>query len=183
MMVWPASCLIALVTSSLVSRTATDASTGRSQAKMAARTSVRASAGAAGPTASEMRRRCCCCLVGRIGVVVSIWLPCWAEVGCARARNPPCAASQRDPAKVLVADRSGTCITNLLQVAEQDIVQLTDIRSHNGRPATRRRPSRVWTRGVAAGETEADLTADLVIFVKGAVRACRRRLSRAQIRV
>ena len=48
MMVWPASFAMALVTSSLVSRAATDGSTGTSQAQMAARTRLRASAAAAG---------------------------------------------------------------------------------------------------------------------------------------
>ena len=56
MMLWPASLARALVTSSLVSSTATDGSTGTSQAQMAARTWLRASAAAAGSAASEMRR-------------------------------------------------------------------------------------------------------------------------------
>jgi hypothetical protein len=70
----PPSCVMALVTSSLVSRTATGASTGTSQAQMAARTWLRASAAAAGPAVNEMRRGGC--TVGRIGAIVSIWFPC-----------------------------------------------------------------------------------------------------------
>jgi len=57
-MTQPASCLMALVTSSLVSRAATPGSTGTSQAQMAARTSLRASAAAAGPTGSLTRHAC-----------------------------------------------------------------------------------------------------------------------------
>ena len=61
-MVWPASCLMALVTSSLVSRIATSGSTGTSQAQMAARTWLRASArggrsrGQPGAARAQVRR-------------------------------------------------------------------------------------------------------------------------------
>ena len=54
----PVACLTALVTSSLVSRTATSASTGSFQAAMAARTWLRASAAAAGLGASRTRHAC-----------------------------------------------------------------------------------------------------------------------------
>src|SRR6266852_9647587 len=66
----PASCLMALVTSSLVSRTATLGSTGTSQAQMAARTWLRASAAAAGPVVSRTRHRCSS--VGRVGAIAFI---------------------------------------------------------------------------------------------------------------
>ncbi len=51
----PGSCRMALVTNSLVSRTATSSSTGTSQAQMAARTWPRASATTAGPDLSRTR--------------------------------------------------------------------------------------------------------------------------------
>ena len=71
-MVSPASCLMALVTSSLVSRIATLGSTGISQARMAAWTWLRASAAAAGPVVSRTRRECSS--VGRMGALVFIGL-------------------------------------------------------------------------------------------------------------
>ena len=70
----PVACVMALTTSSPVSRTATDGSIGMSKAQMAASTSRRASAAAAGPALSEMLRGAR--VVGRIGVMVSIWHPC-----------------------------------------------------------------------------------------------------------
>ena len=85
-MVPPVSCLSALVTSSLVSSTAVSTSTGTSQARIAARTWLRASPAAAGPAASEIRRGRC--TVGRMGAIVSICLPCravsplWGSLGC-----------------------------------------------------------------------------------------------------
>ena len=66
----PGSCLMALVTSSLVSRTATLGSTGTSQAQMAARTWLRASAAAAGPVVSRTRHPCSS--VGRVGAIAFI---------------------------------------------------------------------------------------------------------------
>src|SRR6201996_5068836 len=71
-MVLPASCLMALVTSSLVSRTAMSGSTGTFQALMAARTWSRASAAAAGPAVSRWRRECRS--VGRMGALVIMGL-------------------------------------------------------------------------------------------------------------
>jgi|SRR5208282_846468 len=64
------SCLMALVTSSLVSRIATLGSTGTSQAQMAVRTSRRASLAAAGPVARRTRHRCSS--VGRVGAIAFI---------------------------------------------------------------------------------------------------------------
>ena len=77
-----ASCLMALVTSSLVSRTATSGSTGTSQAQMAARTWLRASPAAAGPVASRARHRCSS--VGRVGAIAFIGFlngPVFADPG------------------------------------------------------------------------------------------------------
>ena len=71
-MVSPASCLMALVTSSLVSRVATPGSNGTSQARIAASTWPRASAAAAGPAVSRTRRECSS--VGRVGALVFIGL-------------------------------------------------------------------------------------------------------------
>ena len=65
-----ASCRIALVTNSLVSRIATSGSTGIPQVQIAVRTCLRASAAAAGPAGSAMRRGRS--TVGRIGAIVSI---------------------------------------------------------------------------------------------------------------
>ena len=70
MTAWPASCLTALVTSSLVSRRATSRSTGTGQDRMAARTRRRASAAAAGPVARGTWSRCRS--AGRGGAVVVI---------------------------------------------------------------------------------------------------------------
>ncbi|MGH3224261.1 MAG: hypothetical protein ACRDPY_37200 [Streptosporangiaceae bacterium] len=64
------SCLMALVTSSLVSRTAALASTAASHAKIASRTWVRASAAAAGPAVSRTRE--ICSSEGRVGAIVFI---------------------------------------------------------------------------------------------------------------
>ena len=57
-MVSPTSCMMALVTSSLVSRAAVLGSTGASQAQITAWTCLRASAAAAGPAISRTRHRC-----------------------------------------------------------------------------------------------------------------------------
>jgi len=65
-----ASCLIALVTSSLVSSTATAGSTGMSHARMAAWTWLRASAAAAGPLVSRTRHPSS--TVGRVGAIAVI---------------------------------------------------------------------------------------------------------------
>jgi hypothetical protein len=70
MMVVPASWLMALVTSSLVSRTAISSSTGMSQARMAARTRPRASPAATGLAVSRMRQTCSS--VGRVGAIAFI---------------------------------------------------------------------------------------------------------------
>jgi len=67
---FPASCLMALVTSSLVSRTATLASMGTSQAQMASRTWPRASAAAVGPAVSGTQ--CQYSSVGRVGAIAFI---------------------------------------------------------------------------------------------------------------
>ena len=67
------SCLMALVTSSLVSRIATSGSTGISHAQMAARTWRRASAAAAGPVLS--RTRYPRSSVGRVGAITFIGIP------------------------------------------------------------------------------------------------------------
>ncbi len=66
----PGSCLMALVTSSLVSRTAISGSTGTSQAQMTARTWLRASAAAAGPVVSRTRHPVSS--VGRVGAMAFI---------------------------------------------------------------------------------------------------------------
>jgi len=68
------SCLMALVTSSLVSRIATSGSTGMSQAQMAARTWRRASAEAAGPAVSRTRHPRSS--VGRVGAITFIGFLC-----------------------------------------------------------------------------------------------------------
>src|ERR1700722_10625628 len=68
----PASHLMALVTSSLVSSTATSGSTGTFQVLMAARTWSRASDAAAGPAANRKRRECRS--VGRMGALVIMGL-------------------------------------------------------------------------------------------------------------
>ena len=70
MTVSPGSCRMALVTSSLVSRTATLRSTGTSQAQMAARTWLRASATTAGPVVSRTRHPFSS--VGRVGAIAFI---------------------------------------------------------------------------------------------------------------
>src|SRR6266568_4122603 len=69
-MVSPVSCLTAFVTSSLVSSTATDLSTGTSQASIVAWTWPRALPGAVGAAGRETRRFCS--TAGRIGAMVSI---------------------------------------------------------------------------------------------------------------
>src|SRR5919201_3778974 len=61
---------MALVTSSLVSRTATSSSTGQSQARMTSLTWLRASAAAAGPAASRTRHTCIS--AGRVGAIAFI---------------------------------------------------------------------------------------------------------------
>ena len=69
-MLVPASWLMALVTSSLVSRTAMSSSTGMSQTRMAARTWPRASPAAAGLAVSRTRQTCSS--VGRVGAIAFI---------------------------------------------------------------------------------------------------------------
>ena len=66
----PSPCVMALVTKSLVSRTAMSGSTGTFQARMTARTWLRASAAALGSLVS--RRRRWCSSVGRVGVIAFI---------------------------------------------------------------------------------------------------------------
>ena len=109
---WPASCLTALVTSSLVSRRATSRSTGTGQDRIAARTRRRASAAAAGPVAR--RTRSPCRSAGRGGAVVVI--------GFLRA---PVRPVRRPPAGWRAARCQVTQV--LMQLALQDIGQLTDI--------------------------------------------------------
>ncbi len=69
----PGSCLMALVTSSLVSKTAASRSTGTPQAQMAPRTWLRASAAAAGPALSRTRQPFSS--VGRVGAMAFIGVP------------------------------------------------------------------------------------------------------------
>jgi hypothetical protein len=66
-MVSPGSCRMALVTSSLVSRTAMSGSTRLPPAQMAVRTWRRASAAAAGPETSRAQQEC-----SRLGRVAAI---------------------------------------------------------------------------------------------------------------
>src|SRR5579864_9183218 len=91
---------MALVTRSLVSRIAISGSTGTFQSLMAARTSLRASAAAAGSLVSRTRRWCSS--VGRVGAIASIRFP---HLTC----SMPVARKM------------------LLQLAVKDIGQLTDI--------------------------------------------------------
>src|SRR5690349_21809102 len=100
---------MALVTSSLVSRTAMSGSTGMSQARMAARTWPRASPAAAGLAVSRTRQTCSS--VGRVGAIAFIGDPY-------RSRAGHC------------AEMLGTsCKKIVLQLALQDIGQLTDFGS------------------------------------------------------
>jgi hypothetical protein len=66
----PVPCMMALVTKSLVSKTAMSGSTGIFQARMTARTWPRASAAAAGFLVSRKRRWCSS--VGQVGAIASI---------------------------------------------------------------------------------------------------------------
>ena len=130
MTVSPASCLMALVTSSLVSRTATPGSTGTSQAQMAARTWLRASAAAAGPAVSRTRRRCSS--VGRVGAIVFIGFlsgPVRAGPGerWSLCGLRPGGSEQLLKCSVSVARQM------VLQVAVRDIGQLTDFERHAAR--------------------------------------------------
>src|ERR1700729_2262271 len=100
---------MALVTSSLVSRTAMSSSTGISQARMAARTWPRASTAAAGLAVSRTRQTCSS--VGGVGAMAFIGIP----VGRGAGR---------------FAEMLGTsCKKIVLQLALQDIGQLTDFGS------------------------------------------------------
>src|SRR5437016_7471880 len=111
----PDSCLMALVTSSLVSRTATSWSTGMSQAQMAARTWPRASEAAAGPVVSLTRHWFSS--VGRVGAIAFIgFLSGPVQAGPAGAVRP---------ARLLPA--LPVAPKMLLQLAVRDIGQLTDI--------------------------------------------------------
>src|ERR1700750_2256316 len=104
----PRSCLIALVTSSLVSRAATSGSTGASQAAMAAWTWRRASDTASGPVVSRTRRECRS--VGRVGAQVVIRTP--SEAGWSGLDQ----RSWLGPIALQI----------VLQVADLDIGQVTD---------------------------------------------------------
>src|SRR6516164_3103066 len=112
-MVAPAPCMMALVIRSLASRIAMSGSTGIFQSRMATRTWLRASAAAAGFLVSRTPRWYSS--VGRVGAITFIRFLSW------RAR---CLA-----------------LKMLLQVAAQDIGQLTDIeplrvsRGHSPAPA------------------------------------------------
>src|SRR5215470_5110478 len=100
---------MALVTSSLVSRTATSSSTGISQARMAARTWLRASPAAAGLAVSRTRQACSS--VGRVSAIAFIGILIGRGAGhCAEMLGTSC--------KKIV-----------LQLALQDIGQLTDFGS------------------------------------------------------
>ena len=104
----PASCLMALVTSSLVSRIATLGSTGTSQARIAAWTWLRASAAAAGPVVSRTRRECSS--VGRVGALVFIGLLRGPVSAGPEERGSRCAAL---PGKIrAIAGYSAACMTN-----------------------------------------------------------------------
>ncbi len=124
-MVSPGSCATALVTSSLVSSTARSPSTQASQAQMAARTSLRAWAGAAGLAASRTwhSRKS----AGRIAASMFIvfphrrrgrqsWSLCPAASGAVRAVSPGLAVP--------------VALQILLQLAVEDIGQLTDLRPY-----------------------------------------------------
>src|SRR6186997_2815519 len=98
---------MALVTSSLVSRTAMSSSTGMSQARMAARTWLRASPAAAGLAVSRTRQTCSS--VGRVSAIAFIGI--LISRGAGRS-----------------AEMLGTsCKKIVLQLALQDIGQLTDL--------------------------------------------------------
>src|ERR1700749_1862277 len=100
---------MALVTSSLVSRTATSSSTGISQARMAARTWPRASPAAAGLAVSRTRQTCSS--VGRVSAIAFIGILIGRGAG-------------------LCAEMLGTsCKKIVVELALQDIGQLTDFGS------------------------------------------------------
>src|SRR5579863_6599462 len=103
------SCLMALVTSSLVSRTATSGSTGTSQSQMAARTWRRASAEAAGPAVSRTRHSRNS--VRRVGAITFIGF-LWGRVDLAPGSG--------------LGD-APVAIKMVLQLAVRDIGQLTDL--------------------------------------------------------
>src|SRR5215475_7740865 len=111
---------MALVTSSLVSRTAMSSSTGISQARMAARTWLRASPAAAGLAVSRTRQTCSS--VGRVGAIAFIGI----LIGRGAGR---------------CAEIPGTnCKKIVLQLALQDIGQLTDFGSTGLRTSAKRFP-------------------------------------------
>src|ERR1700748_3403764 len=108
---------MALVTSSLVSRIAMSSSTGISQARMAARTWPRASPAAAGLAVS--RTRATCSSVGRVTAIAFIGI----LIGRGAGR---------------CAEMLGTsCKKIVLQLALQDIGQLTDFGSTGLRRSVR----------------------------------------------
>src|SRR5215471_7290601 len=124
-MVLPASCLRALVTSSPVSRAATDGLTGTFQARMAARTSPRAAATAAGPAVSVMRS-----LRGAAGRVSAIVLfigvlPYRADGAGPGRHGSLWAAGPGGSIKLLTLDRA-VATQILMQLAARDICHLTD---------------------------------------------------------
>src|SRR6185295_14401877 len=98
---------MALVTSSLVSRRAASRSTGTCQDRMASRTRRRASAGAAGPVASRTRHPRRTSRSGRT------WRSCRSAV--------------RGGAIVVIGFLPNRLTQVLMQLALQDIGQLTDI--------------------------------------------------------
>src|SRR6478672_10435224 len=116
---------MALVTSSLVSRRAASRSTGTCQDRMASRTRRRASAGVAGPVASRTRHPRRTSRSGRT------WRSCRSAV--------------RGGAIVVIGFLPNRLTQVLMQLALQDIGQLTDIDIRGRIPAfaaARRRPSR-----------------------------------------
>src|SRR5271154_7175603 len=117
--------LMALVTSSLVSRTATLGSTGTSHARMAAWTWRRASPAAAGPVASRTRRRYSS--VGRGGAIAFIGFLS-GPVLLVRENAGRSARVLRGPGAIT------SCSVPLarkmvLQFSVRDIGQLTDLAS------------------------------------------------------
>src|SRR5260370_23505969 len=119
----PGSCRMALVTSSLVSRAAVSGSTGMSQAVMAGRTWRRAWAAGAGPAASRIRRPVSS--AGRVGAIAFMGV---LRVLLCAGRGRGLAVVWLSPGgRVFVRCSLLLAREMLLQIALQDIGQLTDI--------------------------------------------------------